>query len=217
MPFRFALLPMLALPVFATDSIPPGSLTTPKGICPLRHTEVQVRIAGPLARVTVTQEFNNPFAEKIEAVYTFPLPPDSAVDDMTMHVGDRTIRGLIKPRDEARKIYDDARRTGRIASLLDQERPNIFTQAVANILPGATVKIEIAYVETVPYEAGAYSFNFRWWWRRAICRDTACPTQGASRRRSHPKAHAPATIFPSRSTWMPASLWRAWNRALTRS
>ena len=161
MPFRFALLAMLALPVFAaTDSIAPGSLTTPKGICPLRHTDVQVRIAGPLARVTVTQEFYNPFAEKIEAVYTFPLPPDSAVDDMTMHVGDRTIRGLIKPRDEARKIYDEARRTGRIASLLDQERPNIFTQAVANIVPGATVKIEIAYVETVPYEAGAYSFNF---------------------------------------------------------
>jgi len=107
MPFRFALLALLALPVFATDSIAPGSLTTPKGICPLRHTDVQVRIAGPLARVTVTQEFHNPFAEKIEAVYTFPLPPDSAVDDMTMHVGDRTIRGLIKPRDEARKIYDD--------------------------------------------------------------------------------------------------------------
>ena len=160
MPFRFALLAILALPVFATDSIAPGSLTTPKGICPLRHTDVQVRIAGPLARVTVTQEFHNPFAEKIEAVYTFPLPPDSAVDDMTMHVGDRTIRGLIKPRDEARKIYDEARRTGRIASLLDQERPNIFTQAVANIVPGATVKIQIAYVETVPYEAGAYSFNF---------------------------------------------------------
>ncbi len=160
MPFRFALLAILALPVFATDSIAPGSLTTPKGICPLRHTDVQVRIAGPLARVTVTQEFHNPFAEKIEAVYTFPLPPDSAVDDMTMHVGDRTIRGLIKPRDEARKIYDEARRSGRIASLLDQERPNIFTQAVANIVPGATVKIQIAYVETVPYEAGAYSFNF---------------------------------------------------------
>ena len=160
MPFRFALLAILALPAFATDSIAPGSLNTPKGICPLRHTDVQVRIAGPLARVTVTQEFYNPFAEKIEAVYTFPLPPDSAVDDMTMQVGDRTIRGLIKPRDEARKIYDEARRTGRIAALLDQERPNIFTQAVANILPGATVKIQIAYVETVPYEDGAYSFNF---------------------------------------------------------
>ncbi|MCX6628137.1 MAG: VIT and VWA domain-containing protein [Candidatus Solibacter sp.] len=158
---RLLLLAILALPGFAAnDSIAPGSLTTPKGICPLRHTDVQVRIAGPLARVTVTQEFYNPFAEKIEAVYTFPLPPDSAVDDMTMHVGERTIRGLIKPRDEARKIYEEARRTGRIASLLDQERPNIFTQAVANIVPGATVKIQISYVETVPYEAGAYAFNF---------------------------------------------------------
>jgi len=121
---------------------------------------VQARIAGPLARVTVTQEFHNPFAEKIEAVYTFPLPPDAAVDDMTMRIGDRTIRGLIKPRDEARKIYEEARRSGRIAGLLDQERTNIFTQAVANILPGADVKIQISYVETVPYEAGAYAFNF---------------------------------------------------------
>ena len=158
---RLLLLATLALPAFAaTDSVAPGSLTTPKGLCPLRHTDVQVRIAGPLGRVTVTQEFHNPFAEKIEAVYTFPLPRDSAVDDMTMHVGDRTIRGLIKPRDEARKIYEEGRRTGRIAGLLDQERPNIFTQAVANILPGATVQIQIAYVETVPYEAGAYTFNF---------------------------------------------------------
>src|ERR1019366_3890356 len=163
MPFhsRLLLLAALALPAFAAaDSVAPGSLTTPKGICPLRHTGVQVLIAGPLARVTVTQEFHNPFSEKIEAVYTFPLPPDSAVDDMTMHVGDRTIRGLVKPRDEARKIYEEDRRTGRIAGLLDQERPNIFTQAVANILPGVTVQIRIAYVETVPYEGGAYSFNF---------------------------------------------------------
>ena len=146
------------------DSLPPGlnpgSLTTPKGICPLKHTDVKARISGPLARVTVAQEFENPFQEKIEAVYAFPLPPDSAVDDMTMLVGDRTIRGLIKPREEARRIYDDARRAGKVAGLLDQERPNIFTQAVANIMPGAKVKIEISYVETVPYEAGAYAFNF---------------------------------------------------------
>jgi Ca-activated chloride channel family protein len=137
-----------------------GSLTTPKGICPLKHTGVKARISGPLARVTVTQEFENPFQEKIEAVYAFPLPPDSAVDDMTMLVGGRTIRGLIKPREEARKIYDDARRAGKVAGLLDQERPNIFTQAVANIMPGAKVQIVISYVETVPYEEGAYAFNF---------------------------------------------------------
>jgi Ca-activated chloride channel family protein len=144
----------------APDRVTCGSLTTPKGICPLKHTDVKARISGPLARVTVTQEFENPFQEKIEAVYAFPLPPDSAVDDMTMLVGDRTIRGTIKPREEARKIYDDARRSGRVAGLLDQERPNIFTQAVANIMPGAQVKIVISYVETVPYEEGSYAFNF---------------------------------------------------------
>ena len=153
-----SILPALLLPaVLAAET---GTLTTPKGICPLKHTEVKAKISGPLARVTVTQEFENPFQEKIEAVYTFPLPADSAVDDMTMLVGDRTIRGLIKPRDEARKIYEEARRNGRIAGLLDQERPNIFTQAVANIMPGAKVKIEISYVETMPYEGGSYEFNF---------------------------------------------------------
>ena len=153
-----SILPVLLLPaVLAAET---GTLTTPKGICPLKHTEVKAKISGPLARVTVTQEFENPFQEKIEAVYTFPLPADSAVDDMTMLVGDRTIRGLIKPRDEARKIYEEARRNGRIAGLLDQERPNIFTQAVANIMPGAKVKIEISYVETMPYEAGSYEFHF---------------------------------------------------------
>ncbi len=153
-----SILPVLLLPaVLAAET---GTLTTPKGICPLKHTEVKAKISGPLARVTVTQEFENPFQEKIEAVYTFPLPADSAVDDMTMLVGDRTIRGLIKPRDEARKIYEEARRNGRIAGLLDQERPNIFTQAVANIMPGAKVKIEISYVETMPYEGGSYEFHF---------------------------------------------------------
>jgi Ca-activated chloride channel family protein len=157
-----ALIPLLLPFPAETDTarIPGGSLTSPKGICPLRHTDVKAGISGPLARVTVTQEFENPFQEKIEAVYAFPLPPDSAVDDMTMLVGDRTIRGLIKPREEARQIYEDAKRSGHIAGLLDQERPNIFTQSVANITPGAKVKITISYVETVTYEAGTYEFNF---------------------------------------------------------
>jgi Ca-activated chloride channel family protein len=144
----------------------PGSLTTigprgdDRGPCPLKHTEVAAAISGPLARVTVTQEFENPYPEKIEAVYTFPLPHGAAVDDMTMLVGDRTIRGAIKRREEARAIYDAARRQGRVAGLLDQERPNIFTQAVANIAPGAKVKITISYVETVEYEDGSYRFTF---------------------------------------------------------
>jgi Ca-activated chloride channel family protein len=130
------------------------------GLCPLRHTDVQAEISGPLARVTVTQDFENPSAEKIEAIYTFPLPSKAAVDDMTMTVGDRVIKGSIKRREEAREIYERARNQGQVAALLDQERPNIFTQAVTNIVPGARVKIVISYVETVPYDGGQYSFSF---------------------------------------------------------
>ena len=128
--------------------------------CPLKHTDVKAEITGFLARVTVTQEFSNPFPEKIEAVYTFPLPPNSAVDDMTMLVGGRTVRGKIKRREEARAIYEAARASGRLAGLLDQQRPNIFTQSVANIMPGEQVRIEISYVETLKYEDGRYEFSF---------------------------------------------------------
>ena len=150
----------------ATAKADSGALTVidreghPGPVCPLKHTKVEGDISGPIARVTVTQQFENPLSEKIEAVYTFPLPQNAAVDDMTMRVGDRTIRGLIKKRDEARKIYEDARRAGQTASLLDQERPNIFTQSVTNIGPGMKVEIVISYVETLKYEAGTYEFAF---------------------------------------------------------
>ena len=132
----------------------------PKAICPLKHTDVKVEISGFLSRVNVTQEFENPFKEKIEAVYVFPLPANAAVDDMTMVVGERTVRGKILRREEAQAVYDAAKSGGQVASLLNQERPNIFTQSVANILPGEKVKITISYVETLKYEAGSYEFSF---------------------------------------------------------
>ena len=129
-------------------------------LCPLKHTDVKAEISGFVARVVVTQEFENPFKEKIEAVYTFPLPQNSAVDDMTMRIGDRTVHGRIKRREEARAVYEAARTAGQVASLLDQERPNIFTQSVANILPGERVTVVISYVETLTYEDGSYEFVF---------------------------------------------------------
>jgi Ca-activated chloride channel homolog len=144
----------------------PGALTAVdakgklKAVCPLKHTDVKAEISGFISRVVVTQQFENPFQEKIEAVYTFPLPQNAAVDDMTMIVGDRTVRGKILPREEAQKVYEEAKSGGQVASLLDQERPNIFTQSVANILPGAQVKITISYVETLSYVNGAYEFVF---------------------------------------------------------
>lgn len=150
----------------ASDSITQGSLQVlgPEGqavvLCPLKHTDVKAEISGFLSRVVVTQEFENPFKDKIEAVYTFPLPQNAAVDDMTMTVGDRMVHGRIKRREEARAIYEAARASGHVASLLDQERPNIFTQSVANIMPGEQVKIRISYVETLKYEEGSYQFVF---------------------------------------------------------
>ena len=141
--------------VIVTD--PDGN---PQGQCPLEHTDVQVDIAGFLARVTLTQRFGNPFTEAIEAVYTFPMSDRAAVDSMTMKVGSRVITGLIKEREEAQRIYQQARDAGQRASLLDQERPNIFTQAVANIQPGETIEITISYVEYLKYEAGEYEFSF---------------------------------------------------------
>lgn len=130
------------------------------GACPLKSTRVKADISGFLARVTVVQEFENNLNQPIEAVYTFPLSQNSAVDNMTMKVGERTIRGRIMKRDEARQVYETAKIEGKTASLLDQERPNIFTQSIANILPNEKIIIEISYVETLVYEDGAYQFVF---------------------------------------------------------
>src|SRR6476620_2589625 len=105
---RFALLALAALTagnIYADKGPTEGSLykLNERGeavdICPLKHTDVQAKISGYLARVDVTQEFVNPGPGKIEAVYKFPLPPMSAVDDMRMQVGDRTVIGKIKPRE----------------------------------------------------------------------------------------------------------------------
>jgi Ca-activated chloride channel family protein len=150
----------------AAESETPGALQAVdasgklKGICPLKHTSVKAEISGFLSRVSVTQEFENPFKEKIEAVYTFPLPQAAAVDDMTMIVGERTVRGRILRREQAQAVYEAAKNNGQVASLLDQERPNIFTQSVANIMPGEKVTVVISYVETLKYEDGSYEFVF---------------------------------------------------------
>ncbi len=150
----------------AAPNVAPGLLEAtakngkPLGACSLKRTDVKAEISGYLSRVRVRQEFENNFAERIEAVYVFPLPSDAAVDEMTMNVGARTISGKIKRRAEAREIYETALKSGRTAALLDQERPNVFTQAVANIQPGEKITVEISYVETLKYENGSYQFVF---------------------------------------------------------
>jgi Ca-activated chloride channel family protein len=128
--------------------------------CPLEHTSVQVEVSGFLARVSVRQVFRNPQNSKIEAVYTFPLSSEGAVDSLVMRIGERLIKGEVKRREEARAVYEAAKARGNVASLLDQERPNIFTQSVANIMPGEKVEIEIQYSEVLSYADGTFKFVF---------------------------------------------------------
>src|SRR5262245_19573606 len=93
----------------------------PGDLCPLKHTDVKAEVSGFLARVTLTQEFHNPKAEKIEAVYLFPLPPRSAVDQLTMDVGGQAIRGEIKRRAEAQRRFAQARTEGHVRALVERQ------------------------------------------------------------------------------------------------
>lgn len=127
---------------------------------PLRHTHVSAQINGFVAEVQVTQTYQNPFDAAIEAIYVFPLPENSAVDDMKMVIGDRVIQARIKRRQEARETYEAAKREGYTAALLEQERPNIFTQSVANIAPGSEIEVVVRYVQDLTYDAGEYEFVF---------------------------------------------------------
>ena len=142
-----------------------GSLSRKDGagtgwLLPLEHTDVTIEVSGFVARARVVQKFGNPYQRPLEAVYTFPLPDDAAVDAMTMHVGDRVVQAQIMMREQARQVYSAARDRGQRAALLEQERENIFTQSVANIMPGDEILIEIEYVQVLRYEEGAYEVVF---------------------------------------------------------
>ena len=130
---------------------------------PLRHTAVDASVAGHVGTVRVRQRFENPFDTKIEAVYVFPLPERAAVSEFLMVIGDRTIRGIVREKEEAEAIYRHARAQGYRASLLVQRRPNIFEQKVANIEPGRAIDVDITYFHTLNYRDGWYSFVSRWW------------------------------------------------------
>jgi Vault protein inter-alpha-trypsin domain len=127
---------------------------------PLTHTDVRAEVAGYVGTVRLTEKYRNPFAEKIEAVYVFPLPTDAAVTEFLMIIGERQIRGIIREREEAERVYAEAKQQGYVASLLTQERPNVYTQSVANIEPGKSIDVTLAYFHTLAYADGAYEFVF---------------------------------------------------------
>ncbi|WP_456619480.1 MULTISPECIES: marine proteobacterial sortase target protein [unclassified Bradyrhizobium] len=121
--------------------------------------DVDITVSGPTLRARITQIFRNPSKDWVEATYVYPLATDGAVDTLKMVVGDRVIVGDIKERREARVIYEQARRAGQKAALTEQERPNIFTNAVANIGPGETVLVQIEYQEPVHQSGTEYSLR----------------------------------------------------------
>lgn len=127
---------------------------------PTVATDVKIDVAGPIVRARVTQRFENPSDQWVEGVYVFPLPADAGVDRLKMVVGDRFIEGEIKEREEARRIYEEAKASGVKASLVEQERPNIFTNSVANIGPGETVVVQIEYQDAARLKDGVFSLRF---------------------------------------------------------
>jgi Ca-activated chloride channel family protein len=122
-------------------------------------TTMQAQVTGNVARVHVIQQFSNTGGDWVEGLYVFPLSADAAVDELLMHVGERTIRGDIEEKAQAQANYAQARSEGKRASIVDQERPNMFTTAVANIAPHSTVSIEITYLETISYRDARYTLR----------------------------------------------------------
>lgn len=144
----------------AHASIGEGTLRDPRGDLPLEHTQVDIRIDGYLADATVTQRFHNASTTNVEALYLFPLPSHAAVTAMEIVVGGRHIVGAIREREQAKRIYEQARVKGKVAALLTEEKPNLFTQQLANLDAGATVEVTLHYVEALAYRDGGYELTF---------------------------------------------------------
>ncbi len=125
----------------------------------LQHSRFDVRVHGMVARVVVQQTFAKSSSEWVEGEYVFPLSNDSAVDYMAMRIGERFIVGQIREKEQARRDYDAAKSAGKKASLVSQQRPNLFSNRVANIAPGETVMVELRYVETLHYDQGRFSLR----------------------------------------------------------
>ncbi len=162
-----------AAPLVAEDSatiqkseVQQGSLllkTERKGAylaAPTLATDVHMQISGMAARVRVSQKFHNPSKQWVEGVYVFPLPENAAVDHMTMRIGERVIEGQVQEKQAARATYEAAKKEGKQTSLVEQERPNIFTTSVANLGPDQDINIEIEYQQTLHYDQGAFRLRF---------------------------------------------------------
>lgn len=137
-----------------------GCLRTDRGALPLDVLDVRAHLSGLVARTVVLTEFVNVHEVALEATYVFPLPDRAAVIGMTMTADDRTVEAELQERAAARETYDKAVASGRRASIAEEERPDVFTMRVGNILPGERVTIRLSLVGPLPFEDGAATFRF---------------------------------------------------------
>lgn len=131
-----------------------------KDALPLKSTRADVKIAGNVAEVLVTQHYQNQGKKTLEAIYVFPASTQAAVHAMRMTVGERVIEAEIMERQQARQTYEQAKQEGQTTSLLEQQRPNVFQMNVANILPGDKIKVELEYMELLAAEDQVYEFVY---------------------------------------------------------
>jgi len=146
---------------------------------PLKDTKADVHISGMIADVVITQRYANEGSRAINARYVFPASTRAAVYGMKMKIGNHIITAKIQERQAAQKAFEKARQEGKSASLLNQDRPNVFTMNVANIMPGDKVDIELRYTELLIPTEGIYEFIY--------------PTVVGPRYSSTPEAAAPQT------------------------
>jgi Ca-activated chloride channel homolog len=137
-----------------------GTLQTARGNLPLERLEVRGRITGLAGAVRLVQGFTNPYDQPLEATYIFPMPDRFAVTGMTMTAADRTIEAVLQERAAARAEYDKAVAEGKRAAIAEEERPDVFTMRVGNILPGERVTVELSLAGPLSYEDGEATFRF---------------------------------------------------------
>jgi Ca-activated chloride channel family protein len=174
---RFALMLLVATTLFAGNAFAAQEENNPPQVgegcllyrspiagryeaVPLIHTDVSLDVRGLVEAATVTQQYANSSTEPIEAIYIFPLPHDAAVYDMEIHIGNRVIHSVIRERAEAKRVYEAAKSEGKHAALVEEERPNIFTTSVANIMPGDRIDVRLRYVEPLRWEDGKMRLVF---------------------------------------------------------
>lgn len=127
---------------------------------PLKATSADVSISGVIADARVSQVYRNEGKKALEAIYIFPASTRAAVYGMKMTIGERTIEAKINKREDARREYEQALQQGRSASLLEQQRPNVFQMNVGNIMPGDEIRVELKYTELLVPTGGVYEFAY---------------------------------------------------------